>query len=267
MRPLRDPAGRHEHRSLERSTPAALSRIAAPGEPCYAGGDREVRIQSGIVRGTTFDERQPASSRCHHRELNLLGKELLLRRNRRRRDGEGRANLPRADLSRRAACQRDTTAAAMIMLTGGSRAPSRDAKRERRSRLLLAIGQGTGRSTLLAFLFLLGVTVRADSLGQLADDFWKWRAQYAPFSGDDVNRIERPGGMRDWSKAAIEMRHADLEEFKRRWRKIDMSNAPVAQQVDYRLIGSALSRVHWELEGNPPVAQPAHSTCRSCANV
>ncbi len=57
--------------------------------------------------------------------------------------------------------------------------------------------------------------------------------------------------MRDWSKAAIEMRHADLEEFKRRWRKIDMSNAPVAQQVDYRLIGSALSRVHWELEGNP----------------
>jgi hypothetical protein len=25
-------------------------------------------------------------------------------------------------------------------------------------------------------------------LEKLADDFWRWRAQYAPFTGDDVNR-------------------------------------------------------------------------------
>ena len=41
---------------------------------------------------------------------------------------------------------------------------------------------------------------QADSLDKLADDFWAWRAKYAPFTGDDVNRMERPGGMRDWSR-------------------------------------------------------------------
>jgi hypothetical protein len=28
---------------------------------------------------------------------------------------------------------------------------------------------------------------QADSLEKLADDFWAWRANYAPFTGDDVN--------------------------------------------------------------------------------
>jgi hypothetical protein len=51
----------------------------------------------------------------------------------------------------------------------------------------------------------------ADSLERLADDFWAWRAQYAPFSGDDVNRMERPGGMRDWSRAGIEQTWPDLK--------------------------------------------------------
>src|SRR5207245_1175331 len=36
-----------------------------------------------------------------------------------------------------------------------------------------------------------------------------------------------------------------------RYQKIDASGWPVPQQVDYRLIGSALSRVHWEVEVNP----------------
>ena len=39
----------------------------------------------------------------------------------------------------------------------------------------------------------------AGSLEKLADDFWTWRAKYAPFTGDDVNRIERPGGTRDFT--------------------------------------------------------------------
>jgi len=26
-------------------------------------------------------------------------------------------------------------------------------------------------------------------LEKLAEDFWAWRAKYAPFTGDDVNRI------------------------------------------------------------------------------
>jgi len=90
-----------------------------------------------------------------------------------------------------------------------------------------------------------------ESLDKLADEFWSWRATYAPFTGDDVNRIERPGGMRDWSASAVAKRHADLEQFEARWKKLDTTGWPVAQQVDYRLIGSALSRVRWELDINP----------------
>src|SRR6202051_3392959 len=89
-----------------------------------------------------------------------------------------------------------------------------------------------------------------ESLDKLADDFWTWRAKYAPFTGDDVNRIERPGGIRDWSRASIEQRRKDLAGFEARWKKIDASHWPIPQQVDYRLVGSALSRVRWGLDRN-----------------
>ena len=92
---------------------------------------------------------------------------------------------------------------------------------------------------------------RADSLEKLADDFWKWRAKYAPFTGDDVNRIERPGGMRDWSRGRIDNQRKELSEFEARWKKIDSHTWSIARQVDYRLIGSALARVRWELDINP----------------
>src|SRR5438094_5699558 len=88
-------------------------------------------------------------------------------------------------------------------------------------------------------------------LDKLADDFWTWRARYAPFNGDDVPRVERPGGMRDWSRASIDNRRKDLTEFEARWKKIDANKWPIAKQADYRLIGSALSRVRWELDVNP----------------
>ena len=92
---------------------------------------------------------------------------------------------------------------------------------------------------------------QTDSLDKLADDFWAWRAKYAPFNGDDVPRMERPGGMRDWSRVSIEKRRKDLAEFESRWKKIDNHAWPIPKQVDYRLIGSALSRVRWELDVNP----------------
>jgi uncharacterized protein (DUF885 family) len=88
-------------------------------------------------------------------------------------------------------------------------------------------------------------------LDELADDFWDWRAKYAPFTGDDVNRIERPGGVRDWSRATVDRLRNDLVEFETRWKKIDASGWPIPQQVDYRLMDSALSRVRWELDFNP----------------
>ncbi|HYY12981.1 MAG TPA: DUF885 family protein [Chthoniobacterales bacterium] len=113
---------------------------------------------------------------------------------------------------------------------------------------------GARISTLsLSVLYVLrvGALAQTESLQKLADDFWKWRAQYAPFTGDDVNRIERPGGPRDWSRASIDNRRKDLAEFEARWKKIDSSGWTIAQQVDYRLIGSALARVQWELDKNP----------------
>jgi uncharacterized protein (DUF885 family) len=89
------------------------------------------------------------------------------------------------------------------------------------------------------------------ALDKLAADFWAWRAKYAPFTGDDVNRIERPGGRRDWSRASIDKQRKDLAEFEARWKTIDPTQWPIPQQVDYRLIGSALARVRWELDINP----------------
>ena len=90
----------------------------------------------------------------------------------------------------------------------------------------------------------------AGALDSLASDFWAWRARYQPFSADDIPRIERPGGLRDWSAAAITHQRADLEGFKKRWKAIDPNGWPVPQQVDYRLMGSALARVRWELDIN-----------------
>src|SRR5207237_1426895 len=80
---------------------------------------------------------------------------------------------------------------------------------------------------------------------------WTWRARYAALNGDDVPRMERPGGMLDWSRAKIDNHRSELAEFESRWKKIDSNGWPVPKQVDYSLIGSAWSRVRWELDINP----------------
>src|SRR5215467_7507722 len=105
---------------------------------------------------------------------------------------------------------------------------------------------------LLGWVLLLpAVHAQPDSLEKLAGDFWAWRAKCAPFTGDDVNRIERPGGVRDWSRASIDQRRKDLAGFEARWKKLNPAQWPIPKQVDHKLIGSALSRVRWELEINP----------------
>jgi uncharacterized protein (DUF885 family) len=103
----------------------------------------------------------------------------------------------------------------------------------------------------LTALLLANASAATESVAKLANDFWSWRAKYAPFTGDDVNRIERPGGTRDWSRASIDKQRKDLAEFEARWKKIDPAQSPIAKQVDYKLIGSALARVRWELDVNP----------------
>src|SRR6266487_3701728 len=109
-----------------------------------------------------------------------------------------------------------------------------------------------GYAAVCLLAMLLGnASAAPESLDKLAGDFWAWRAKYAPFTGDDVNRIERLGGVRDWSGAAIDNQRKDLAEFEARWKKIDIRGWPVPKQVDFKLIGSALTRVHWELDVNP----------------
>ena len=107
--------------------------------------------------------------------------------------------------------------------------------------------------TFLLIAFGWRVHAQSDSanLQKLSEDFWAWRAAYAPFTGDDVNRIERPGGMRDWSRTQIENHRKDLAGFEARWKEIDSSRWSIPQQVDHRLIGSALARARWEFDINP----------------
>jgi uncharacterized protein (DUF885 family) len=108
------------------------------------------------------------------------------------------------------------------------------------------------RSAVFLLAVLLGnASAATDSLDKLANDFWTWRAKYAPFTGDDVNRLERLGGIRDWSRASIDKQRKELAEFEERWKKLNPTTWPILQQVDHRLIGSALARVRWELDINP----------------
>jgi hypothetical protein len=46
-------------------------------------------------------------------------------------------------------------------------------------------------------------------------------------------------------------RRTALAEFERRWRAIETAGWPVPRQVDHRLVGSAIARVRWELDGAP----------------
>jgi hypothetical protein len=108
------------------------------------------------------------------------------------------------------------------------------------------------RALVLFVVLCLPLSVRGqDSLDKLATDFWAWRAQWQPFNADDIPRIERPAGLKpSWSAESIAHQRNDLSAFEARWKKLDASKWRVPQQVDYRLMGSALARVHWELDMN-----------------
>jgi uncharacterized protein (DUF885 family) len=89
----------------------------------------------------------------------------------------------------------------------------------------------------------------ADSDKKLASDFWSWRARYGQYTSDDIPRVERPSGVvRDWSAASVEAQRKELAAFDERWKNLADTTVPVSQRVDHRLIGSALARVHWELD-------------------
>ena len=99
---------------------------------------------------------------------------------------------------------------------------------------------------------LLQAQTTTERVQHLGARFWQWRATEQPFSEDDIPRLERPAGfVAHWS-AQDEAGYAhEIAQLEQQWRAIDVSAAPVATQVDWRLIGSAIARVRWELEGIP----------------
>jgi len=92
------------------------------------------------------------------------------------------------------------------------------------------------------------------SIVKLGDDFWMWRAKQQPRSHDDIPRIERPQGwVPDWSKTRVEMYREELAAFEKRHTSIDVGpvtnpNVEISTWIDHRILGTALSRVRWELD-------------------
>jgi uncharacterized protein (DUF885 family) len=84
---------------------------------------------------------------------------------------------------------------------------------------------------------------------QLGAQFWTWRAATQPATSDDIPRIVRPQGWTpDWSAAAVAEQRRALAEFETQWKALADQPQTVSEKVDYRLIGSAFARVHWELD-------------------
>jgi uncharacterized protein (DUF885 family) len=101
----------------------------------------------------------------------------------------------------------------------------------------------------LSLLLVCSLSGHADDLSTLNDSFWQWRAQEQPFTSDDIPRIERPDSfIVDWSPKTVSKRLQQLNAFEQRWQRLAPPPATsVHDQVDYRLLGSAIARVRWEM--------------------
>ena len=86
-------------------------------------------------------------------------------------------------------------------------------------------------------------------LARLGAGFWEWRAANSFRTSDDIPRIERPAGwVPRFTLEAVAEQRRELAEFVEQWRATDVSGLPTPDQVDHRLLGSALARVRWELD-------------------
>jgi hypothetical protein len=111
-------------------------------------------------------------------------------------------------------------------------------------------------SLLSAVLLLSCISASAQfqraTLDALSDSFWTWRATEQPFTNDDIPRIERASDFKvDWSPAAVKQYRGKISDFEKQWRSLDVHGASVVDQIDYRLLGSAIARVYWELDVMP----------------
>ena len=79
--------------------------------------------------------------------------------------------------------------------------------------------------------------------------------QAEPATGKDMSRGLSLGPVRNGQVSslpctgpAVAGRRQALRAFEDRWKKLEVSGWPIPRQVDYRLLGSALARVRWELD-------------------
>lgn len=84
---------------------------------------------------------------------------------------------------------------------------------------------------------------------ELGAELWEWRLATALRTSDDIPRIDHPPTwLPEFSAEAVEDDRRRAAAFRARWEALDVSGAPVAVQVDHRLLGSTLARVTWELD-------------------
>lgn len=101
----------------------------------------------------------------------------------------------------------------------------------------------------VALAMLVHTPARAETIEELAAGFWTWRAVFQPTSGDDIPRLERPEDWApDWRPGTVRRLRGELTAFEARHAAIDTAGWPVGRRNDYRLTGSAIARVRWELD-------------------
>ncbi len=106
-----------------------------------------------------------------------------------------------------------------------------------------------GGATLLVAQVAARPAAAQPAVQQLGADFWAWRGIIQPASSDDIPRIARPAGwLPDWSPAAVAAQRRQLATFEARWKALERAPQSIGEKVDYRLVGSALARVHWEMD-------------------
>jgi hypothetical protein len=88
-----------------------------------------------------------------------------------------------------------------------------------------------------------------EAVRALGTEVWAWRLPTQFRSSDDIPRVDRPHGwLPTFTAASVEERLERAASFRARWAAIDRAALTPADEVDHRLLGSALARVRWECE-------------------
>jgi hypothetical protein len=101
-------------------------------------------------------------------------------------------------------------------------------------------------------------TSLASAISDLDGRFWTWRSQQAPRTRDDLPRLDRPAGWRPaWGRQDVHEHLRMLTSFDAEQKALlaratgtpAAGPAERADEVDLRLIGSAIERARFEIDG------------------